>query len=140
VVGAAYLCAGPSEDTEGGAYILQARRRTRARHLHFVTGDATAVPITGQIPARDLTHEHLEYNERQDRGPERNATIGSAAADALLVGLRQELSAAEARMRRSQLKRGPLGQTHKASVTREGDVLYQAEHLQREPVRAAGRH
>lgn len=27
------------------AYIVEARRRVGARHLHFVTGDATAVPI-----------------------------------------------------------------------------------------------
>ncbi len=27
------------------AYLLQARRNLRARHLHFVAGDATAVPI-----------------------------------------------------------------------------------------------
>jgi ubiquinone/menaquinone biosynthesis C-methylase UbiE len=28
------------------SYVVEARRRARGRHLHFVTGDATAVPIS----------------------------------------------------------------------------------------------
>ncbi|HEV8263630.1 MAG TPA: class I SAM-dependent methyltransferase [Gemmatimonadales bacterium] len=35
---------GVGVDYERG-YILQARRNTRARHVHFVTGDATAIPL-----------------------------------------------------------------------------------------------
>jgi hypothetical protein len=69
------------------SYVIEARRCVGASHLHFVTGDATAVPIQASFDFATMCDEHLGHHERQSTRLKRDAVPGAETPDASPVRL-----------------------------------------------------